>query len=257
MSHEIMNYLVLPMPVLWLMVLALVLWRWRRLSRRLFVLATLILAVACLPITGRILLQPLAAGIETEAVVLEQKASAILVPTAGSFQDPTGQWRANPMTISRALTGLALQKHLGIPVILAGGTPYDGEAPDSLVLANDLGLEDANIRFETSARNSDETGAAMLSDQPDAAVILVTSPSHVARMSASLRHHGLGVVAAPLGIPPATAARKPRGLGEFVPSDRGLKASRAALWEYMGIGWYLVTGRLDWGDLWPAAGSGQ
>jgi uncharacterized SAM-binding protein YcdF (DUF218 family) len=82
-------------------------------------------------------------------------------------------------------------------------------------------------------------------------VILVTNATHIARMSASLRHSGLDVVVASgnsliAAYGPATWSAR-----DFIPSNRGFKLTRRALWEYVAILRYLVIGDLDIRDLWP------
>ena len=78
----------------------------------------------------------------------------------------------------------------------------------------------------------------------------MTSPKHVARMALALRRQGIvSVVARPEQDERRHATRGP-GL---VPSYSGLKTTRAALYEYAGIAWYLMSGDIAIADLWPAA----
>ncbi|MGF1610366.1 MAG: YdcF family protein [Kiloniellales bacterium] len=261
MNNLALEFLLLPMPLLWLLLLGLALWRWRRLSRGLMVAATVIFTLLALPLVGRALLAPLAAGAlpydEAAAVELD----AIVVPTGGAFPDGAGRWWPTQSSIVRATAGRELQQATGLPLILTGGTPYPGEPPEAVSTAEALAIVGPAVRFDTTARNSAEsaaTVAAMLreiagpgSSGDDGArrVILVTSPGHVARMSASLRHHGIEVFAA-AAADPRPPRRGPLGvLEDYVPSDGGLRQSRAALYEYMGIAWYLLTGRITLADL--------
>ncbi len=104
------------------------------------------------------------------------------------------------------------------------------------------------VRLETRSRNSSETAeavAAMLAGKAKPHVILVTSATHIARMSAALRHHGVTALATPL----TDAGLVPLTLSDFLPSYRGLKLTRSAQWEFMGIAWYLLTDQIDFADL--------
>ena len=250
------EFLVMPLPVLWLLLLALLLWPWRRASRRLFVVSTVLFALASLPAVGKLLMWGLASGAPPLQVADNRDFAAIVVPTGGTFADRTGRWWPGKSSILRAVAGRELQQRLQVPLILSGGAPLPGQPPEAATVAAELGLTGPTVRLETTARNSGESGAAvaaMLADQPVRRVVLVTSAPHVARMSAALRRHGLVVVAEPLGLRPQTLTPAAWEVMDFVPSNSGLKLTRGALWEYAGIAWYLATGRLSLGDLWPQA----
>ena len=250
------EFFVFPMPVLWLLLLALLVWNRQRASRRLFILGTVLFALASLPTTGKLLLWGLASGAPPLEGADERTFAAIVVPTAGVFDDGTGRWWPTQNSIRRAASGRALQQQLEIPLILSGGSPIPGQPPEASTVASMLGIAGRETLLETTARNSSESGAAvaaLLAEAQTRRVVLVTHASHVMRMSAALRHQGLAVVAAPVGRPPETLAPAAWGIMDLVPSNSGLKLTRGALWEYAGIVWYLATGRLDFDDLWPSA----
>ncbi len=111
---------------------------------------------------------------------------------------------------------------------------------------------------ETKARDTAEpaqAAARMVAEFEGNAVILVTSPSHVARMAGALRHHGLFVTTVPTA-PPDDAIRAERPgevdtglLMQFVPSAKGLARSSRAMREYVAIGWYIIQGDLRLADV--------
>ena len=264
MRDALLNFLVLPMPVLWLLVLGAVLWRWTRSSRALMLSATLLLLVASLPVSGAILSAYLVQGAPRVDAYLgtwnlsgtgpiARENAVILVPTAGSFEDGSGRWWASANSVLRATAGRRLQKRLGVPLIIAGGSPRSGQPPEAETIAAQLGIAGPDVWLEPTARNSSETGtavAAMLAERrPNRRIILVTSPVHIARMSAALRHEGLEVSALTAGF----GRSVPGAVGftpfDFLPSRRGFKTTQNALWEYLSIAWYLLTGRLDPADL--------
>ena len=76
-----------PMPLLFILLVGLVVWRHRRLSFSLICGATVLLVILSLPVTPALLIQPL--NMEPR-LVGEAKPDAILVPTAGIFRDPSG-----------------------------------------------------------------------------------------------------------------------------------------------------------------------
>ncbi len=248
MRDVLVDLLTLPMPILWLLVLALVLWRWKGLSRAVFLVGALLFLALSLPASGRLLVWSLQAGTPVFAGKVPDGTSAILVPTAGTSDDGTGRWWPGAASIVRLATALRLQERWDLPIILSGGSVESNQPPEAETLAAHFGLQGPDIRLETQARNSSETAeavVAMLAGEPNPRVILVTSATHVARMSAVLRHHGVAVTAAVA----AGGDAGPWAPSDFLPSYQGLMMSRGAFQEYMGILWYLATDRLDFEDL--------
>ncbi len=248
MRDVLMELLTLPMPILWLLVLGVVLWRWRGLSRTLFLAGTLLFLALSLPASGRFLVWSLQAGTPAFAGKVPEGTSAILVPSGGTNDDGTGRWWPTLSSVRRLAVALRLQERWDLPIILSGGSPKSGQPPEAETLAAHFGLRGPDVRLETTARDSSETAeavAAMLAGAPNPRVILVTSAIHVARMSAALRHHGVAVTVAAA----AGGAAGSWAPGDFLPSYRGLKMSQGAFREYLGIAWYLATGRLNFEDL--------
>ena len=244
----LLEFVLPPISLLFLLLLGLFLWRWRGLSRGIFLLATLALLLASLPFVGAALLQPLAAAAPAYLPVVHGPAVAIVVPTGGSFNDGSGRWWPTGSSIARLAAARRHQEEHGLPIILSGGSVAAGEPAQAETVAAAFGAGGPDLRLETTARNSAETAvavAAMLGDEIAPLVLLVTSPSHVARMASALRHQGLRVV-----TPAAAAPRTdPSGLRALVPSYSGLKMTRAALYEYAGIARYLAAGHIDFKDL--------
>lgn len=248
MLDVIPGLMVLPLPILWLLLLGGILWRWKRLSRAAFAVATALFVVISLPASGKFLISSLAGGAPPYDGKGLGGAHAILVPSGGTFDDGTGRWWPTSSSARRLTLGLQLQERLGLPLIISGGSPKADQPPEAETLAEHFGLRAPEVLLEPTARNTSETAeavAAMLIDQPEPRVILVTSSSHITRMSAALRHYGVEVLAVATGRP----RRKAENTPNYLPSALGLKITRAAFWEYMGIAWYLVTDRLDLRDL--------
>ncbi len=242
----LLDYLLPPTSLVLLLLLAALVWRWRSLSRGLFAIGTLGLLLASLPIVGSSLLKPLAAGAPAYRPEAHGRATAIVVPTGGSFSDDRGNWWPTEKSIARLALARRHQEMLGLPIIVSGGSPLPGQPPEAETVTAAFGLGGSDVKLETTARNSAETARAvpaMLADEARPLVLLVTSPSHVARMAAALRHQGLRVA-----IPPQEAASR-AGLLSLVPSYSGLKTTRGALYEYAAIAHYLAAGHIDFEDL--------
>ena len=253
MGTTVSDYVTLPMPFVWVFLFAFLLYRWRSLGRGLLVLGGLLLILSSVPAVGRLLLVGLTAATPSHDGRTSDGIAAIVVPTAGTFEDGAGKWWAGEDSVRRATAGREIQERLGLPLIIAGGPPLAGQPPEARSVVAQLDLKE-NLRLETRSRNSIETGqavAAMLKDVGRAKVILVTSTAHVARMAASLRHYGVSVVAAPVGEAVLDIGLGAWRVGDFVPSFEGFQQTSAALWEYLAIAWYLSTGFLDFEDLQP------
>ena len=176
--------------------------------------------------------------------------TAVVVPTAGSYRDAAGRWWPDPGSIRRVARAQALQRRLGIPLILTGGAPLPGQPPEAVIIARHLGLGSDNVVIEPTARNSAESGAAVAARIAHARpprVLLVTSNSHQRRMVAALRRHGVEVFLGADATPSLFATGV--GLIDFIPSNRGLGLSRSASLEYFALAWYLVRGDIRPGDL--------
>lgn len=243
--------LTLPMPILALLLAGLVLWSRRGWSLVLIGTATLAFLGFSVPLTVAWLEAPLADAAPRFDAAAPGDAVAIVVPTAGVFADSQGGWWPSAGSIRRAVAGHALAERSGLPLVLIGGNPLGEAESEAASVARQLGLGGSEVLIESSARNSAETAAAAhtIAEQLGGEhVVLVTSPVHVARMVASLRHAGLRVSAyAPVPVAPPL---QPLGaLAPYLPSAGGLARSRAAMHEYLGIAWYLLNGDIAMADL--------
>ena len=240
----------IPTPLILMVVTGLVFWRRRRLSFVLIATATILLVGLSLPVVAKMLARPLAAGAISPVKVTTSESVAVLVPTAGIFRDSNGRWWSTASGIERAVTGQRLSQKLKLPLIFSGGAPGGESEPEAKILATQIGLDASDVILETEAKNSYETArgivpiVTMLGGDH---ILLVTSPTHVARMAASLRRQGLEVsaVAAGLHHQEASLGR----ITDFLPSAAGMGQSRAAIHEYLAILFYLVQGHIRTFDL--------
>lgn len=245
-----------PMPAVWLLFAGLLVFR-RRLGRALLAIGAILIVVGSMPVTGQALLVVLASGAtryeagRTDTTALD----AVVVPLAGAFPDGAGRWWPLPGSIVRTVRGQQLQQETGLPLMVLGGSPLPGQGePEAIAVQRMIRLE-ADVSVESTARDSYETAQAVamqlarmdLPERPRR-VLLVTSSSHVRRMAASLRRFGVGVVIANSG-----ETADPRLLRadvlDFLPSAGGMGNVRVASREFVGLGWYLLTGRIRPGDL--------
>lgn len=258
MLTDIMRALAtLPIPLILLLTVGVLFWRRPILGRFLVTVTTFVLLAMCLPGVGRWLEAPLRHAAPSYDASNTDAATVILVPTAGIFADATGVWWPASEGIRRAASGRALKEATGLPLLVAGGSPGGEPVSEAVATARALALladDDrpvSGVYLETTARNSAETAAAArpILDRLGAEhVVLVTSPTHIARMAASLRRYGYRVSAhisrskAPSDLPYGA-------FSPFLPSAGGFFRSIGATREYVGILWYLLKGHLTVSDL--------
>ncbi len=244
--------LLVPTVLVWIAVFGLLVWRWRRLSLACLIAAIGGLFVLSLPIVARALLLPLLATV-TLYDGADLAGDIILVPTAGIFRDVEGTPWPSAESIRRASQGRRIQVQTGLPLAIIGGDPQGIGVAEAFVVADALGETPGPVVIDGAADNSIETAFALariVREIGGREVILATTPTHVARMAASLRRVGV-VVLADLSAHPA---RQPVAITDFLPSAGGLAQSRHVIREYAAILWYLFDGSIRVGDLRPAAG---
>ena len=247
-----------PVAILALLLLGVLFWRRPSVSRGFFAVATLLFTLASLPGVAGLLSLPLihAAPHFDSETAGPAPFDAILVPTGGSFQDESGAWWPTRLSIERGVAAQRLQSLFALPLIVAGGQPLGDGPSEAEILTDALDLSGGDLRLETRAKNSAETAVAvagLLTSATEPKVILVTSPLHVARMSAVLRRQGVTVAAHPAPAAALKAYTELAEPGQWLPSSKGLGRTRAVLWEYLGIYRYLWRGDLRYGDLLPSS----
>ncbi len=138
-------------------------------------------------------------------------------------------------------------------LILSGGGPgCDLNAPYERLTnyryAVALGVAPEDIVIERASWDTADQARIlrdMLDEEP---FILVTSASHMPRSMALLRAQGLDPIAAPtdyaIESPPSIGWDAPR-IHRLYPDARSLWRSERAVYEYLGLFWARVTGRLS------------
>lgn len=246
-----------PIPLILLLALGVLIGRSQFLGRLFVTLATVMLIAVCLPSVGRMLERPLIGSAPIFDPESEAGDAAILVPTGGIYPDAAGTWWPASESVLRTAVGRKLRATTGLSLLLIGGRPRGETVSEAMVVARAMDLVDGNgtpvpgVFLETAAENSVETAAAakpILDQLGVQHVVLITSPTHTARMSASLRHLGYQVSVHIDHDTPKLV--EPLGAHEpFVPSLGGLLRSSRAVHEYVGIVWYLLNGYFTVSDL--------
>ncbi len=173
---------------------------------------------------------------------------AVVVPTGGSFDDPTGNRWPSRETVRRVALAAALAEEAGLPLAVSGGSPEEEPFSEAALAVDLLGMDRNAVLLDTAARNTHENAQAftrLLEPLGVRSVVVVTDSIHMARMSASLRAAGFRVYGHNLGIHLVS----PFEAKDFVPSNGGLGSTYRVASGYAGILYYLVKGRFSVDDL--------
>lgn len=154
-------------------------------------------------------------------------------------------WRANPLTLARAVEGVRLHRRLpGAKLVVSGGAVYGsgGEAETMAALAEELGVPRDQIILDAASPDTESQARAMRALLKDEPCILVTSALHMRRALTLFRKAGVNAVPAPTDYMSQTN----QGLrpSSFFPDARRIGLANAAAHEYLGLAWAWMTGRL-------------
>jgi uncharacterized SAM-binding protein YcdF (DUF218 family) len=147
---------------------------------------------------------------------------------------------------ARLVEGVRMSKMLKCcKLVLSGGAGPDSvssPAEAMAQLAQDLGVDRQEMILETQSRDTDDQArlvAPIVGDQP---FILVTEASHMPRAMALFRKHGTQPIADPVDF--RTSHSEARDLDDAFPSASRLYASERAVYEYLGLAWAKIRGKI-------------
>jgi len=214
-------------------------------------------AATLLTISDAVLIFALSTGVASSLLIspLENKyppittrgdARAVIV-LGGGFNESSpergGAGSLTPISAMRASYGMELAKIFGLPLIYSGGGAYDSEGWGSEAEAGGrywegLGYAKDHITLETESKDTKGNANGIAGVAGKGPFILVTSAFHMPRAVYSFRKAGISVIPAPTDY---RAKRSSITLSDFLPDTWKLECSRAALHEYLGLLYYLLT----------------
>jgi uncharacterized SAM-binding protein YcdF (DUF218 family) len=175
-----------------------------------------------------------------------REAKFIVVLAAGFAGDATRpiESQLDEASIARLVEGVRVSKQLRCcKLVLSGGPTPDGVssiAQAMAQLAEELGVDRRDMVLEThSADTEDEARlvAPIVGEQP---FILVTEASHMPRAMALFRKQGTHPIADPVDF----RTRKAEVADGIFPDAGDLSGSERAVYEYLGLAWAKVRGRI-------------
>lgn len=208
--------------------------------------AWVLFVVLAMPVTGWLLLAPLerAAGNYADPAALTARGVTHIVVLSGAVLDGervVGD-RLGAASSKRVLEGVRLYKRMpGSRLIMSGGRHTSGRvaATAMVKLASELGVLPQAMQSERLSWDTEDQAQrlkALLGRRPFA---LVTSASHMSRARKLFERQGLHPVSAPTEFFTKGYALN---LRSFLPMLGGLRASRAAIYEYLGHAWLWLKG---------------
>lgn len=253
----ILRALILPPASLLLLVAAALMMRKRspRLADALHAVSIILLAVLCTAAGARLLVRPLEQQTAPLTAPDGGGAQAIVVLAAGRLERAP-EYGGNSIPDYIALARLRYAAHLhrrtSLPVMVSGGNADQALGPKAVDMA--LALEDDfGIPVKWVERKSQNTAenakfaACLLLAEDVKRILLVTDAMHMPRSVAAFERNGINAIAAPTMF---FGSDRLAPL-DFLPSDEGLRQSRYALYEWLGLAYY----RIRYGHDSPAAGS--
>lgn len=250
-THILQALLFPPGGVILLLLLGLLLLRWRPLLAKTLLWSALL--AGCLfstpYIAGAMMrylqIYPAIPPAQIEDRVRQSKAGAIVVLAANSYRNAPeyGRDTVGDATLERVRYGAFLYRHTDLPVVVSGGYVLDTTgktlaAEMAQSLRDDFGVQDVWLeqRSHTTAENAMFT-AQLLKAKGIDTVLLVTHAYHMPRAVWAFERSGLKVVPAPTKLSVPHDSNKPLILS-WLPNARALYDSRLMLHELVGMAWY-------------------
>jgi uncharacterized SAM-binding protein YcdF (DUF218 family) len=170
-----------------------------------------------------------------------------IVVLASGFSPEAGRpitLQLDESSIARLVEGVRLSKVLNsCKLVLSGGADSVSSPARAMAqLAQDLGVGRQDMILETQSRDTDDEArlvAPIVGQQP---FILVTEASHMPRAMALFQKYGTRPIADPVDFRAShSQAIVP---DEVFPSAAGLSGSERAVYEYLGLAWAKIRGKI-------------
>ena len=153
--------------------------------------------------------------------------------------------RLSEGSLARLVEGVRLQRQLpGSSLLLSGGSVFgsDADAVTMRDLAVGLGVDPASLVLDAVSPDTETQAEVVRARLGAEEFFLVTSASHMPRSLALFRKAG----ANPIPAPTHFLTQENRGLApsDFFPGASGLRRAEAATYEYLGLAWAKLRGRI-------------
>ena len=148
-------------------------------------------------------------------------------------------------SLVRLVEGIRLHRELpGSKLILSEGSIWDRASGAEVMakVAQSLGVDSQNIVLEASSKDTEDEARLILPVIGKDEFILVTSASHMPRAMALFTKMGMNPIPAPTDYWTKEVTYIHPGL--FYPNATGLRKAETALYEYWGMAWAKLRGKI-------------
>jgi uncharacterized SAM-binding protein YcdF (DUF218 family) len=148
-------------------------------------------------------------------------------------------------TLARLVEGIRLHRLIpGSRLLLSGGQVFDPVSNADIMaqVARALGVSPQDIVLEKESRDTEDEARIIRSMIGDEKFIMVTSASHMPRAMALFTKLGMRPIPAPTDH--LTKESQGTSPGDFYPSAEGLRQAERAFYEYLGLAWARLRGRI-------------
>ena len=148
--------------------------------------------------------------------------------------------------VARLVEAVRVSKMLHCCKLVLSGVPAaDGFPATSQIMgeiAEELGVSGQDMILETHSSDTEEEAQLIAPIVGQAPFILVTEASHMPRAMALFRKQGTHPIADPTDF--RTSPDESMGLPELIPDAEDLRGSERAVYEYLGLAWAKVRGKI-------------
>jgi uncharacterized SAM-binding protein YcdF (DUF218 family) len=173
----------------------------------------------------------------------------IVVLGAGHTNDPRlpANSQLSGAALFRLVEGMRIHKSLpGSKLILSGGALWD-PVPEAKVLADvalAFGVDQQNLILESVSKDTEEEARLIQKMVGNNLFVLVTSASHMPRSMALFKKLGMQPIPAPTDYRVKERQGQEVILYAFFPGVDELQKAETAVYEYLGLAWAKLRGRI-------------
>lgn len=173
----------------------------------------------------------------------------VVVLSAGHVSDPKAPLarQITWVALARLIEGIRLHKVLpGSKLVLSGDSAYDTvpEAAAMAKLAQELGVSEADLIVDPSAKNTEEQVQRVGAIVGQAPFMLVTSAMHMPRAMALFEKSGLHPTPAPTGYYLREGmSSEAFDIIDHFPRAESFRVAERAVHEYLGLAWSKLRGK--------------
>lgn len=195
--------------------------------------------------------ESLLATLERDLKIPSHPKGDVIVLLGGGLYDRvpdlSGDGAPTENMLARTVTAVRLQRKLGIPVLVSGGSVFGNRSAEAPVVRRfmiDLGVPPDKILIEETSRDTIENARfskKILAAEGFKRPILVTSAFHMRRSIEAFRKTGVEVTPVPAAF--HTVTGRPPVWADWFPDSGALDTTSTVLREYLGLIYYTLAGK--------------